>query len=283
MATLNYHLPKATLCIILWRMAKKFWVLGAAMVFLFSCQKQVKVRELPGYQPTASDREFIAQYRALKRAPVSAGFSVFSLLGSFKGELYLEPGEKTQSLVYGYMPLGKSLFEFKLSGGDFLYLDLGKSYAYSNRKDWLSNSAVDESSDKKDYAIDVPLNDQDQMALMLISALRALAGELPEPLTVTGENPLVVVSGPGTDHAVKYFFSLGSPRLAKMEVNKQDSTMSLEFEYSGDLWFPAAIKMDDGKTSAQLKMEKITCPETNRPRINFEIPEGFVKILLTGR
>jgi len=69
----------------------------------------------------------------------------------------------------------------------------------------------------------------------------------------------------------------------KMEVKKQKSAMSMEFEYSAELWFPESIKLNSEKVSALVKIEKITIPESSRPKINFEIPSGFVNILLTGR
>lgn len=264
------------------------------MFFSFSCSKQVKIEEQPVAPLSATDREFIKRYRALNRPAVSAGFNIYSLMGSFKGELYLEPGDKTLSLVYGYMPLGKSLFEFKLSGRDYLYLDLSNSYAYSNQKDWLSDfvetstsakATADKSSDKKDYAVDAGLDDQDQMALMLISALQALAGDIPEPssVSVSGQKSEVLVSDPAADYSIKYYFDSDPLRLMKMEIKKQKSAMSLEFEYTAVQWFPESIKLNSDRVSALVKMEKITCPESSRPKINFEIPSGFVNILLTGR
>jgi hypothetical protein len=172
------------------------------------------------------------------------------------------------------MPLGKSLFEFKLEGKDFIYLDLTNSYAYSNRKDWL-----------KDYVVDTWLDEQDQMALMLIQSLQALAGDIRGPLSIaaSGEKQTVAAWSPGPDYAVKYYFSPDPVRLSKMEVKKQNSAVTLEFGYRDELWFPESIRLNSERTSALVKMEKILCPENNRPKISFEIPDGFVNILLSDR
>jgi hypothetical protein len=258
-------------------MAKLFWVMAGALVFLVACHKPVRLEQQPSPQ-SASAIELAREFRAQPRPPLSGSLSISSPAGNFKGELYLAPGgtapdQKTRGLVYGYMPLGKSLFEFKLSGHDFLYLDLADSTAYSNQSDWL-----------KDHAAEVKLGDQDRIALMLIRGLPALAGDLPEPLVVTASDGkfLEAVSGTGADQELKYYFSRQPLRLSKMELKQRGSVMVMRFEYSGGLWFPELIRLMGEGFSAVVRLEKISCPEQNAPEMNFELPPGFSKILVSG-
>jgi len=247
------------------------WLIFLALIFspLISCQKKISLR-----QASPSDREIISRYLALPRPPVSASFSAVSGRGYLKGELYLESGAAPLALVYGYSQIGQSLFELKLRGTTFLFLDFADSHAYSNDKDWL-----------KDYAVEDELPAEDEIFLFLTRALFSLTGDIQEPESVyrSGENELVAVAHPSPDQTISYYFDPVLPQLEKMTIRKSGLNLKLEFEYGYPCWLPSRINLKNHPLRASIKMETINCAERQRPKFNIAIPAGFRQVLVSGR
>jgi hypothetical protein len=232
---------------------------------LFSCSKIVKLN-----QPSVSGDELIARYKTLARVQVSAGFSALSSQGSFRGQMYLEPGSSIKALVFGYSPLGQSLFELKLIDQDFLLLDFMNSCAYSNQKSWLPNYTAGSSPDQ-----------QDQIAIALTQVFSALAGKIPEQMVFSrSANGKLEAAGPGR---AKYFFNPADGGLEKMALEENGRELSFQFGYGSECWFPDQINLKGDGLRVSFKLEDIFCPESKRPQLEFGVPEGFTQILFSGR
>jgi len=241
-------------------------ILPVLLLTFFSCSKIFNFSETP-----KAEKELVAQYRAQARPLVSASFSAVASQGVFKGELYLEPGATVQALVFGYLPIGQGLFELKLAGDSFLTLDFVNSYAYSNNPDWLKN-----------YVSGGDLDSSEQLALSLMQALKALTGGLDEPLTYSSASGQLIATSGADGREVKYYFNTSPLRLAKIEFKKQEIELTVRLVYSTECWFPSELNLKEGKTWANIKMDPLNCAETKRPEMNFPIPAGFSRILISA-
>ena len=248
-------------------MNSKFWLMSFCVFLAMSCQKKL------GLAWTGEEgKKVVEQFRSQERAPVSARINALTSQGGFNAELYLEPAATVLGVVYGYTPLGQSLFEFELQGKNFLLLDFLASRAYSNNRDWLVDGAKDGF-----------LQAQDQMLFWLIQVLLSLAGEIEAP-TEFSRSPagFVVAKARSGNYEINYFFRPASARLERMEIGKNSLEMTFEFAYREDCWFPGRIFVKNSGFKASLQTIQLLCPQGLRPQMNFSVPQGFSQVLLTA-
>jgi len=249
-------------------MKLKAALLALILCGLFSCSKVFKLT-----RPAVQGEEIVARYKSLARPPISAALSATSSLGSFKGQMYLESGSPSQGLIYGFTPFGQSLFELKMEGGGFLFLDLASSRAYSNRKQWLGN-----------YVTGPAPEAQDRLVIYLADALGALMGGIKEPLEFSRDlqGRLLAAAGQGQGYAVKYYFDPSTARLSRLDLKKDGENWTFKFSYGPACWFPGQIRLQGQSINAGVNLSDVVCPEHQKPKMDWTAPEGFLRILLTA-